>query len=148
MDGQVRETGLAVLFGRWRDSMFVMRAEEHVVRETEFCDFLRRHLRDPELFTAFNVMTGRWFLGLWVRKDQGVAQDVEDLGANLELATRGLVKDLERSRDGITKEDMRNSLLRKERTFVDGEVAFGEEFQEMQDWTQKKSGSPIPALLG
>lgn len=128
--------------------MFAMRAEEHVVRETEFCTFLRRHLRDPELFTAFNVMTGRWFLGLWIRKDLGFAQDIEDLGVNLELASRSLVRDLERSRDGVTKEDLKKALMRKEMRGIEIETRDAEELQEVQNWTQKKSGSTIPALFG
>ncbi len=156
MDGQVRVTGLAVLFGGGGNAglggictmMFRMKRDEHVVRETEFCNFLRRHLKDPSLFTAYNVKEGRWFLAYWVRKDIAVAYDVEDLGANLELAHKGLVKQLERSREGVTKDDMKKALLHKEARGIEIETRDAEEFQEMQNWTQKKSGSPIPALLG
>lgn len=127
---------------------FRMQPGEHVVRETEFGSFLNRHLRDPDLFTGFNTVTGRWFLGLWIRKDQGVAQDVEDLGENLELADKQLVKDLERSREGITKDDMRKALLRHEMRGIEVETEFAQEHQEVQNWVQKKSGSPVPALMG
>lgn len=128
--------------------IFKIRKGEHVVRETEFVRYLRRHLRDETLFTGFNVLTGRWFLGLWLRKDQGLAQDIEDLGANMEGATRQLVKDLERSRDGITAEDVKKRLLKHEQRGIDQEREEAEEFQEVQNWTMKKYGSDVPVLLG
>lgn len=121
---------------------------EHVVRDTEFSGFLRRHLRDPDLFTAFNTIEGRWFLARWIRKDQGLAQDIEDLGANLERADRKLVADLERSRDGVSSEDLKKRYIRREQAGMEFEVEQAQEFQEAQDWVQKKTGSTVPVLVG
>jgi len=129
-------------------AMFRMKRDEHVVRDTEFGRFLQRHLRDPDLFTAYNMKEGRWFLAYWVRKDTAVAYDVEDLGANMELAHKGLVVQLERARDGVTKDDMKKALVRNEMKGVEIETQAAQEFHEIQDWTQKKSGSTVPALLG
>jgi hypothetical protein len=128
--------------------IFRVRAGEHQVRETPFADFLRRHLRDPNLFTGFNTQTGRWFLGLWVRKDQGLAQDIDDLGENLELANRELVKMLERTREGVTKDDLRRSVVAAERKGLEFETQQAQEFQEVQEWVQKRSGSNVPVLMG
>ena len=126
---------------------FHMKPGEHVVRDTEFARYLRRHLRDESLFTAFNTVSGRWFLALWIRKDQGLAQDIEDLGENLELATRALVVALERSRDGITAEDLKKRFIRSEQRGMQIDIAEAQEFNEMQDWVQKKTGSEIPVLI-
>jgi len=128
--------------------IFRVRAGEHQVRETPFADFLRRHLRDPNLFTGFNTQTGRWFLGLWVRKDHGLAQDIDDLGENLELANRELVKMLERTREGVTKDDLRRSVVAAERKGLEFETQQAQEFQEAATWLQKKSGSSVPVLMG
>jgi hypothetical protein len=128
--------------------IFTVRAGEHVVRETPFADFLRRHLRDPNLFTGYNMIEGRWFLGLWIRKDQGLAQDIDDLGANLELASRDLVKMLERSRDGVTKDDIMRSIVAAENKGLEFETQQAQEFNEAATWLQKKSGSNVPVLMG
>jgi len=125
-----------------------MRSDEHVVRETPFADFLCRHLREPGFFTGFNVVARRWFLGLWVRKDQGLAQDIDDLGANLELADRDLVKMLERTREGVTKDDLKRHVCLTEKKALEFETQQAQEFQEVQDWAQKRSGSNIPVLMG
>ena len=50
---------------------FRMRSGEHVVRDTDFARHVRKQLRDPNLFTGYNVRSKRWFLGLWLRKDEG-----------------------------------------------------------------------------
>lgn len=128
--------------------IFRMRAGEHVVRDTPFADFLRRHLNDPNLFTGFNLKERRWFLGLWVRKDEGLAQDIDDLGADLELATRELVKMLERTREGVTKDDLKRSVVLAEKKGLEFETQAAQEFQEAADWLQKKSGSNVPVLMG
>ena len=128
--------------------IFQMRAGEHVVRETPFAAFLRRHLNDPNLFTGYNLKEKRWFLGLWVRRDRGLAQDIDDLGADLELASRDLVKMLERTRDGVTKDDLRRSVIAADRKGIEFERNAAQEFQEVQDWLQKRSGSNVPVLMG
>jgi hypothetical protein len=128
--------------------IFKMRAGEHVVRDTDFARFLRRQLNDETLFTGYNLKAQRWFLGMWVRKDQGYASDIADLGADMELASRSLVKDLERSRDGLTAADIKRNLVRADRRAVDLERQEAEEFQEVQNWAQKKSGSTVPVLMG
>ena len=128
--------------------IFRIKAGEHVIRDTPFADYLRRHLRDENLFTGFNTKSGRWFLGLWLRKDQGIAQDIEDLGTDLELADRRLVRDLEQSRDGVTKEDIKKGFAQHERDYLERQSREAEEFQDVQNWVQKKSGSPVPAIIG
>ena len=127
---------------------FQMRGGEHLVRDTEFARYVREHLRDEQLFTCYNAVTKRWFLGLWLNKDAGVAQDVEDLGVNLELANRNLVKDLERSREGITADDMKRSIMRAEKRAIERQNQEAIEFQEAANWLQKKSGSDVPVLMG
>ena len=128
--------------------IFRMRAGEHQVRDTEFGRYVRKQLRDPNLFTGYNTIEKRWFLGLWIRKDQGVAQDIDDLGAEMELATRELVRMLERSRDGVTTDDLKRSVVAAEKRGLDFERQECEEFQNMQNWVQKRSGSPVPVLMG
>lgn len=128
--------------------IFKIKRDEHRVIETGFACFLRRHLRDNALFTAYNIKAKRWFLGLWLNKDRGVAQDVDDLGVHMELATRDLVMGLERSREGITAADMRKSLLRCDKNRYVAECEAAEERQEVQDWLQKKTGSELPVLMG
>ncbi len=129
-------------------AMFQMKRDVHILRDTEFGRFLQRHLRDDTLFTAYNMVEGRWFLAYWVRKDTAIAYDIDDLGVNMELATKELVIQLERARDGVTKTDMMKALMRKEMKGIEIETQAAVEFQDMQDWTQKKSGSSVPALLG
>jgi len=129
-------------------AMFQMQRDVHVVRDTEFSRFLQRHLRDETLFTAYNMQEKRWFLAYWVRKDTAIAYDIDDLGVNMELADKRLVQQLERARDGVTKSDMKKELIRNEMAGIEIETRAAEEFQEIQNWTQKKSGSPVPALLG
>lgn len=127
---------------------FRMRSGEHVVRETDFARHVRKQLRDPNLFTGYNIKEGRWFLGLWLCKDEGLAQDIDDLGANLELADRNLVRMLERTREGVTKDDLKRSVIAAERKGLEFERREAEQFQEMQNWVQKKSGSNVPVLMG
>lgn len=127
---------------------FTVRKEEHAIRDTEFARHLRRHLRDENLFTAFNNFTGRWFLGLWIRRDRALAQDIEDLGESMELANRKLVQDLERSRDGVTADDLKRSVMRAEKRAIQKDNEQAQEFQEAQDWVMKKTGSSVPVLMG
>jgi len=126
--------------------IFTIRRDEHRIIETEFVRYLRRTLRDESLFTAYNVQTKRWFLAYWVNKDRGLANDVDDLGPNLEFATRKLVKQLERSREGVTASDIKKRIERTMRRGWEIETEEAAERHEVQDWVQKKSGSSIPIL--
>lgn len=128
--------------------IFQMRSGEHVVRDTDFARHVQKQLRDPNLFTAYNTIAKRWFLGLWISKDRGLAQDIDDLGADLELADRKLVRMLERSREGVTKDDLKRSVIAADRKGLEFERRQAEEFQEVQDWVMKKSGSNVPVLMG
>jgi hypothetical protein len=119
----------------------------HKIRETDFVRHLRRHLRDETLFTAYNVQSRRWFLAYWVNKDRGLANDVDDLGPNMEFATRKLVQQLERSRDGVTASDIKKRIERTMREGWEIETEEAKERQEVQNWIQKKSGSPVPILM-
>lgn len=127
---------------------FQIDRREHRVIETDFAKFLRRELRDRSLFTAYNVQTGRWFLAYWINKDRGLANDVDDLGPNMELATAKLVTQLRRSREGVTADDIKRRFERAARTGWEIETQEAQERQEVQDWVQKKSGSSIPILTG
>ncbi|MHC4511295.1 MAG: hypothetical protein ACYTAO_20490 [Planctomycetota bacterium] len=125
---------------------FTIRRDEHRIIETDFVRHLRRTLRDDSLFTALNVQTGQWFLAYWINKDRGLANDVDDLGPNMEFATRKLVNQLECSRAGVTAEDIKKRFERAVRTGWQIETEEAQERREVQDWVQKKSGSPIPIL--
>lgn len=127
---------------------FTIRRGEHKIIETDFVRYLRRQLRDESLFTAYNVETGRWFLAYWINRDRGLANDVDDLGPNMEFATRTLVKQLERSRAGVTAKDIKQRFDRAVRTGWELETQEAQERQELQNWVQKKSGSPVPVLTG
>ena len=125
---------------------FTIRLGEHVIRETDFVRHLRCRLRDPSLFTAYNTETQQWFLAYWINKDRGLANDVDDLGPNMEFATGKLVKQLERSRDGVTANDIKKRFCSAVRRGWEVETEEAQERHEVQDWVQKKSGSPIPIL--
>ncbi len=127
---------------------FTVRLGEHVIRETDFVRYLRQRLRDDSLFTAYNTETKQWFLAYWINKDQGLANDVDDLGPNMELATGRLVKQLERSRVGVTANDIKKRFEKAVRRGYEIETEEAKERQEVQDWTQKKSGSDVPVLIG
>ena len=125
---------------------FTIRPGEHVIRETDFVRHLRCRLRDPSLFTAYNTETQQWFLAYWINKDRGLANDVDDLGPNMEFATGKLVKQLEKSRDGVTANDIKKRFENAVRCGWEVEIEEAKERHEVQDWVQKKSGSPIPIL--
>lgn len=127
---------------------FTIRRDEHQIIETDFVRYLRRRLRHAALFTAYNATTGRWFLAYWINKDRGLANDVDDLGPNMEFATRKLVNQLEHSRSGVTAADIKKRFERAVRTGWQIETEEAQERQEVQDWVQKKSGSSIPILTG
>ena len=109
---------------------------------------LRRSLRDESLFTAYNTETGQWFLAYWINKDRGLANDVDDLGPNMEFATRKLVKQLEQSRAGVTATDIKKRFEKAVRRGWEIETEEAQERSEVSDWVQKKSGSPVPILTG
>lgn len=125
---------------------FTIDRREHQIIETDFVRHLRRRLRDDSLFTAYNTETKQWFLAYWINKDQGLANDVDDLGPNMEFATGRLVKQLEKSRDGVTASDIKKRFERAVRSGWEVETEEAKERHEVQDWVQKKSGSPIPIL--
>jgi hypothetical protein len=125
---------------------FTIRLGEHKIIETEFVRQLRRRLRHDSLFTAFNTETKQWFLAYWINKDRGLANDVDDLGPNMELATRKLVKQLEKAREGVTANDIKKRFEHAVRRGWEIETEEAQERHEVQDWVQKKSGSPIPIL--
>jgi hypothetical protein len=127
---------------------FTIRLGEHKVIETEFVRQLRRRLRDESLFTAYNTATRQWFLAYWINKDRGLANDVDDLGPNMELATRKLVKQLEQSRAGVTANDIKKRFERAVRRGWEIDTEDAQERAEVQDWVQKKSKSPMPILTG
>ncbi len=127
---------------------FTIRLGEHKIIETDFVRHLRRRLRDDSLFTAYNTETQQWFLAYWINKDRGLANDVDDLGPNMEFATGRLVKQLERSRDGVTATDIKKRFERAVRRGWEIETEGARERQEVQDWVQKKSGSDVPVLIG
>lgn len=126
--------------------IFPINRSEHRIIETDFVRHLRRTLRDGSLFTAYNTQTKRWFLAYWVNKDRGLANDVDDLGPNMEFATRKLVKQLEQSRKGVTANDIKGRFERAVRRGWEVETEEAMERHEIQDWVQKKSGSPVPIL--
>ena len=125
---------------------FTVRPGEHVIRDTDFVRHLRQRLRDDSLFTAYNTETGQWFLAYWINKDRGLANDVDDLGPNMEFATGRLVKQLEQSRVGVTATDIKKRFERAVRRGWEVETEEAKERHEVQDWVQKKSGSSIPIL--
>lgn len=125
---------------------FRMRPSEHVIQVTPFSSYLRGHLRDPDIFTAFNVKTKRWFLAYWINKDQGLAEDIEELGT-VPVGTRALVKFLEETRKGEPTDTLRKSILRNHKARMVAEREESEEFQDVQNWVQKRSGSPIPVIM-
>lgn len=127
---------------------FKFNRAEHELVNTQFASFLRRHLRDEDLFTAVNKQTGRWFLGYWINRDTGLANDVDDLGPNMEFATRELVKQLARSRQGVTARDVQKRFTDAQLRGIEIETQDAQERQEVQDWLQKRSGSDIPVLYG
>lgn len=127
---------------------FTIDRSEHKIIETEFVRQLRRRLRDDSLFTAFNTETKQWFLAYWINKDRGLANDVDDLGPNMEFATRKLVKQLEKAREGVTATDIKKRFERAVRRGWEIDTADAQERDEVQDWVQKKSGSPVPILTG
>ena len=127
---------------------FTIRRGEHKIIETDFVRHLRRRLRDETLFTAYNVETKRWFLAYWINRDRGLAMDVDDLGPNMEFATSTLVKQLERSRDGVTAADIKRRFERAVRRGWEIDTEEAQERQELQDWVQKRSCSDVPILTG
>jgi len=128
--------------------IFPIDRAEHRIIETDFVRHLRRRLRDNSLFTAYNTQTKRWFLAYWINRDRGLANDVDDLGSNMEFATAKLVKQLERSRSGVTAKDIKRRFERAVRTGWEVETQEAQERQELQNWVQKRSGSDVPVLTG
>ena len=127
---------------------FTVDLSEHAIIDTECVRHLRRHLHDESLFTAFNTVTGQWFLAYWINKDRGLANDIDDLGPNMEFATRDLIRQLERSREGVTADDIKKRFFDAQMRNVEFETEGAQERQEVQNWVQKKSGSDLPVLMG
>ena len=128
--------------------IFTIDKAVHRIIETDFVRMLRRELRDPYLFTAINLETGEWFLAYWVNRDKGLANDIEHLGIDFSGATRKLVHELRASRKGITGADIKKRFAQVSKRRYEIEVEEGNEYDEMQNWLQKKSGSPVPIMVG
>jgi hypothetical protein len=118
------------------------------LQDLDLTRFLRKELNDPELLTFWDVDTQQWVLAYWVHKDQGVVNVIEHLGTDLSYVDRAWVKNLKASKAGLTCAEIKDRLITSAKAQYAAEQAELEEYNAVQDWVQKKSGSPVPVLLG
>jgi hypothetical protein len=116
-----------------------LRADKHRVVETSVAHFFRRHLNDPDILTFWNVETGQWVLAYWLHKDQGLVDEIDDLGPAFGEVTSEFVQSLERCRKTYTKEDLRTRYLRglKQQEHQWDEALYQD--QERWDWLRKRT---------
>lgn len=124
--------------------MGIMKIREavHKIRETEFVRVLRRRLNDPDLITYFNMETGLWVLAYWLSKTDRTVDEIEDLGPNLELATRDLADELERCRQATNFNGIKQKLIAKKRAKHRRFCDDMEKSKDERSWLHKRGVAP------
>lgn len=116
----------------------------HVVKDTPVAKLFRRRLNCPDIITFFSVVTGQWILAYWMDKRIRVVDEVEDLGANFELVTQELVKQIAVCWGPVNWKAKKQRLLSRYRDQQRNETDTVIENQERYDWLKRRMKNPIP----
>lgn len=126
--------------------VFRIRKPEHALVDTALAGDLRRRYKNPNLFTVFNTRSKVWFLARWLIRDKGIAEELLDLGKGDAPRLQGRIYWAPPDASEGTSEADR--IKRNAAAFEVAEREESEEFQRVQNWVQKRSGSPIPVIMG
>lgn len=121
-----------------------LRPSIHVVKDTTTARMFRRRLHFDDIITFFSLETGQWILAYWIDKRIRLVDEIEDLGANFELATQELVKQIAQCWGPINWKAKKVRLISKYKDRCRKEVDEVIENQERYDWLKKRMAQPIP----
>lgn len=127
-------------------STVYIQSERHVVKQTPTSAFFQRELKNPDIFTYFNMDTGQWILAYWLNRMARLADEIEDLGAAFEAVTPRMVEDVKRCWGPINWAKKKRLILDRERRRKQKKDEAIIQDQERWDWLKKKTQdkSPIP----
>lgn len=117
--------------------------DKYMIRDTEVAHHFSREL-GCECVTYFFPETEQWILAVWLDRDKGLVEELEDLGTNFELLDRALAQKIKRGWGRRDVKEYKKQLMRRRahRIFAKNEAIAAD--QERYDWLKKKTGEPIP----
>ena len=76
--------------------------ERQTIADTTVARMFRRLLHCPDIVTYFNHVTGQWVLAAWISRMRRVVEEIEDLGAEMEVVSSPrFVEDIMRCWGGV-----------------------------------------------
>lgn len=125
-------------------SLVHIRADIHVVRETEASRMFRRLLNFPDIFTYWNAETGQWVLGYWINRMSSLADEIEDLGAGMECLTSEMVSQIVNCWKPVDWAKKKRNILAREQRFIKRKNEEITEENEKWKWLKKRIGDKAP----
>jgi hypothetical protein len=127
-------------------SLTVLDPQIHLPKETGASKFFRRRLREPDVMTFWNSVTGQWILAFWVHKGKRIVEEVEDLGPNCEAVTPEFVDMIVQSYGPVNFSKKKKRLLSRNLAHIRKQNDAILENQERWNWLKKrtKDKAPLP----